>query len=146
MARFRLIVLHFPLTDLLRWRVKHPRGFDFSEFSFIARNIENLVFQSAERGFRGRCTRLVAKCKPEKQRVSELAKWVRDCLHLLSSLSLVQPHSLSLPTPHPLERASSFFLLVRHGIFSILSSPRIWKKVSAGRCPTWRSTWTWTTP
>jgi hypothetical protein len=42
--------------------------------SFIARNIENLVFQSAERDSKGRRTRLVAKCKPEKQRASELAK------------------------------------------------------------------------
>jgi len=47
------------------------RIFDFGEFPFTARNIENLVFQSAERGRR---TRLVAKCKPEKQRASELAK------------------------------------------------------------------------
>lgn len=49
-------------------------GFEFGEFSFIARNIENLVFQPAECGFKGRRTRLVAKCKPEKQRASELAK------------------------------------------------------------------------
>lgn len=50
------------------------RVFDFGEFPFTVRNIENLVFQLAERGFKGRRTRLVAKCKPEKQRASELAK------------------------------------------------------------------------
>lgn len=99
-----------------------PRDFDFSEFPFIARNIENLVFQSAERGFRGRCTRLVAKCKPEKQRASELAKWVRDCLHLLSRPSRSSNLTLSPHlTPHSLERAS-FVLLSSRSPWHLLHS------------------------
>lgn len=81
-------------------------GFNFGEFSFIVRNIENLVFQSAERGFKGRRTWLVAKCKPEKQRASELAKWVHDCLPLVP---LVRSTSLSpSPTPRPSELRPSF--------------------------------------
>lgn len=63
-----LYSLHFGMNG------RRIRIFDFGEFPFTARNIENLVFQSAERGFKGRRTWLVAKCKPEKQRASELAK------------------------------------------------------------------------
>lgn len=96
------------------WKI---RVFDFGEFSFTARNIENLVFQSAERGFKGRRTRLVAKCKPEKQRASELAKWVRDCHYLL--VSLARPLS-----PHPTRM--SFVLLSprspRHLLHSLFAT------------------------
>lgn len=68
--------------------------------------------------FKGRRTRLVAKCKPEKQRASELAKWVRDC-HLL--IPLARPTSLS---PHP--TWVSFVLLsprsLRHLLHSLFAT------------------------